>query len=65
MKEKVKPICVSALIALVVTAAICLVMDDVIRFVDGFLFELFIFFFIVFSLHGGLMRFCNPLIYKR
>lgn len=48
MKEQVKPICVSALIALVVAAAICLIMDYVIRFVDGFPFDLFIVIFIVF-----------------
>ena len=48
MKKKVKPICVSALIALVVAAAICLVADYVIRFVDGFPFGLFISIFICF-----------------
>lgn len=48
MKEKVKPICVSALIALVVAAAICLVADYVIRFVDGFPFGIFISIFICF-----------------
>lgn len=48
MKKKVKPICVCALIALVVAAAFCLVMDYVIRFVDGFPFDLFIVIFIVF-----------------
>ena len=48
MKKKVKPICVCALIALVVAAAICLVMDYVIRFVDGFPFGLFISIFIGF-----------------
>ena len=48
MKKKVKPICVCALIALVVAAAFCLVMDYVIRFVDGFPFDLFITLFICF-----------------
>ena len=53
MKKKVKPICVSALIALVVAAAICLVGDC---FVDGFPFDIFIPIFIVFSsLHGIFM----------